>query len=86
MVKMNKVHWNSILKNDSDAQDCGKGNKIYVKKNAGYIMIGVTRAKNNLCIFTFKDGATFSRELFGQDLRAKKTEAYYESLSFSDLF
>ncbi len=29
--------------------------------------VGVTRAKNNLCIFSFRDGATFSRELLGKE-------------------
>ena len=29
--------------------------------------VGVTRAKNTLCIFSFRDGATFSNELLGKE-------------------
>lgn len=44
--------------------------KTYEEERRLYY-VGVTRAKNTLCIFTFKDGATFSRELLGLKLPAK---------------
>lgn len=44
--------------------------KIYEEERRLYY-VGVTRAKNNLCIFTFKDESTFSSELLGLNMNIK---------------
>ena len=44
--------------------------KIYEEERRLYY-VGVTRAKNNLCIFTFKDESTFSSELLGLNVSAR---------------
>lgn len=48
--------------------------KIYEEERRLYY-VGVTRAKNTLCIFTFKDGSAFSRELFGLKTSTKPTKS-----------
>lgn len=61
-----------VIKNRSQASK--EELNVYEEERRLYY-VGVTRAKNNLCIFSFKDGATFSRELFGQDLEEKNAKS-----------
>ena len=47
--------------------------------------VGVTRAKNNLCVFTFKDGSVFGRELLGLDQTKAASEVEKKSVKNSYL-
>lgn len=48
--------------------------KIYEEERRLYY-VGITRAKNTLCIFTFRGKSTFSKELLGSSAIAKPTNS-----------